>query len=41
MPRRRAVLAGFGLALVAWGIADARLTFGALPDRLTLIFDGT
>ena len=29
------------LGLLAWGIIDARLTFGAMPQRLTVIFDGT
>lgn len=28
--RRRALLAGTGLGLLAWGISDARLTFGAM-----------
>lgn len=41
MRRRRTVLAGTGLGLLAWGIVDARLTFGALPSRLIVIFDGT
>ena len=39
--RRRTLLAGTGLGLLAWGIIDARLTFGAMPQRLTVIFDGT
>ena len=38
---RRAFLSGFGLSLLAWGVVDARLTFGAVPARLTIIFDGT
>ena len=38
---RRAFLTGAGLSFLAWGIIDARLTFGAVPPRLILIFDGT
>jgi predicted DCC family thiol-disulfide oxidoreductase YuxK len=38
---RRAFLSGFGLSLFTWGVVDARLTFGAVPDRLTIIFDGS
>ncbi len=41
MRRRRTLLAGIGLGLLTWGIIDARLTFGAVPPRLTVIFDGT
>ena len=41
MRRSRALLAGIGLGLLAWGIVEARLTFGAVPARLTVIFDGT
>ena len=41
MRRSRALLAGTGLGLFAWGIIEARLTFGAVPTRLTVIFDGT
>lgn len=37
----RALLAGVGLGLLGRGIVDARRTFGAVPDRLVLIFDGT
>ena len=33
-------LAGLGLA-GGWGIAAARLRFGAVPDRVLLIFDGS
>ena len=39
--QRRALLAGMGLGLLAWGMIDARLTFGAVPQRLIVIFDGT
>ena len=41
MRPRRVLLAGTGLALLAWGLVDGRLTFGAVPNRLVLIFDGT
>lgn len=41
MRPRRALLAGTGLGLLAWGIVDARLTFGAVPPRLVFLFDGT
>ena len=40
MRRRGSALAACGGAL-GWGAIAARLTFGAVPDRLTLIFDGT
>lgn len=38
--RTRIGLLGLGLATL-WGATRARLTFGAVPDRLTLIFDGS
>ncbi len=39
---RRATLGLVGLGLATlWGATRARLTFGAVPDRLTLIFDGS
>lgn len=41
MRRRHVLLAGTGLGLLAWGIVEARLTYGAVPTRLTVIFDGT
>lgn len=33
-------LATLGLAIL-WGATRARLAFGAVPPRLTLIFDGS
>lgn len=41
MTRRGTVLSLLGLGLVTWGALRARLTFGLLPERLTLIFDGS
>ncbi len=38
---RRAFLTGFSLGFLSWSIVEARLTFGAVPTRLTLLFDGT
>jgi hypothetical protein len=40
MTRQRIVVGLLGLAAL-WGAACARLTFGAVPARLTLIFDGS
>ncbi len=38
----RKTLGLFGLGLMAlWGAMRARLMFGAVPPRLTLIFDGS
>jgi predicted DCC family thiol-disulfide oxidoreductase YuxK len=41
MTPRRTALAALGLGLATWGGLRARLTFGLLPERLTLIFDGS
>lgn len=41
MTRRRIALAALSLGLATWGGLRARLTFGLLPERLTLIFDGS
>lgn len=41
MIRRRITLTTLGLGLAIWGGLRARLTFGLLPERLTLIFDGS
>jgi hypothetical protein len=42
MTRQRTFIGLLGLGLAApWGAMRARLTFGAVPDRLTLIFDGS
>ena len=40
MSKRTMGLLGLGLAAL-WGATRARLAFGAVPDRLTLIFDGS
>ena len=40
MTRQRTIIGLLGLAAL-WGAARARLTFGAVPDRLTLVFDGS
>jgi predicted DCC family thiol-disulfide oxidoreductase YuxK len=41
MTRQRLVLTAMGLGLATWGGLRARLTFGLLPERLTLVFDGS
>ena len=41
MTRPRIALATLGLVLATWAGLRARLTFGLLPERLTLIFDGS
>lgn len=41
MTKGKAVLALLGLGALTYGVLRSRLTFGALPDRLTLIFDGS
>lgn len=41
MTRRRIALGLLGLGLATWGGLRTRLTFGLLPERLTLIFDGS
>lgn len=38
--KRTVGLLGLGLAAL-WGLGRARRTFGAVPERLTLLFDGT
>jgi predicted DCC family thiol-disulfide oxidoreductase YuxK len=41
MTRRRTALGLLGLGALGWGALRARLTFGAVPPRLTLLFDGS
>ena len=41
MTARRTALGLLGLGALGWGVARARLTFGAVPPRLILIFDGS
>ncbi len=41
MIRQRTTLGLLGFGLVTLGLLRARLTFGLLPERLTLIFDGS
>lgn len=41
MTHQRLALAALGLGLATWGGLRARLMFGLLPERLTLIFDGS
>jgi predicted DCC family thiol-disulfide oxidoreductase YuxK len=41
MTPRRTILGLLGVGLATAGVIRARLTFGLLPERLTLIFDGS
>lgn len=42
MMAHRRTVGWWGLGLAAlWGATRARLAFGAVPPRLTLIFDGS
>jgi predicted DCC family thiol-disulfide oxidoreductase YuxK len=41
MTKRRTILGLLGLGELGWGVLRARLTFGAVPSRLTLLFDGS
>lgn len=41
MTTRRTALGLLGLGALGWGGLRARLTFGAVPPRLTLLFDGS
>lgn len=41
MTKRRTALGLLGLGALGWGSLRARLIFGAVPPRLTLIFDGS
>ncbi len=41
MTLRRTILGMLGVGLATAGVLRARLTFGLLPERLTLIFDGS
>lgn len=41
MRKRKAALGLLGLGALAYGALRSRLTFGAVPERLTLLFDGS
>ena len=40
LSKRMLGLVGLGLAAL-WGAISSRLTFGAVPERVTVIFDGS